>query len=234
MKKYINYHILKKLNPVTYFWWIILCISAFPINILAAENSPASIKTHYRISSASLAILGQRLEQELLSIRSGEGPQAEETLETFVQKLSPRQFTRIIEQQIGRLSYEQVEFELGHALEPYYRHFIDKLSDEDFATIYRQYLGQIALEFIDRPSTQSNQEFIEFLLSSILELSEEEYSNLFRDYISSLWSFYISSATEDELNSILASNEELAELLGDNYAESLASALLIANDEGIS
>ena len=231
MKKYINYHILKKLNSVTYFWWIILCISAFPINILAAENSPASIKTHYRISSASLAILGQRVEQELLSIRSGEGPQAEETLESFVQKLSPRQFTRIIEQQIGGLSYEQVEFELGHALEPYYRHFIDKLSDEDFATIYRQYLGQIALEFIDRPSSQSNQEFIEFLLSSILELSEEEYSNLFRDYISSLWSFYISSATEDELNSILASNEELAELLGDNYAESLTSALLIANDE---
>ena len=87
MKKYINYHILKKLNPVTYFWWIIFCISAFPINILAAENSPASIKTHYRISSASLAILGQRVEQELLSIRSGEGPQAEETLESFVQKL---------------------------------------------------------------------------------------------------------------------------------------------------
>ena len=116
---------------MTYFWWIILCISAFPINILAAENSPTSIKTHYRISSASLAILGQRVEQELLSIRSGEGPQADETLESFVQKLSPRQFTRIIEQQIGRLSYEQVEFELGHALEPYYRHFIDKLSDED-------------------------------------------------------------------------------------------------------
>ena len=133
----------------------------------------------------------------MLSIRSGEGPQEEETLESFVQKLSPRQFTRIIEQQIGRLSYEQVEFELGHALEPYYRHFIDKLSDEDFATIYRQYLGQVALEFINRPSSQSNQEFIEFLLSSILELSEEEYSNLFRDYISSLWSFCISSATED-------------------------------------
>ena len=145
MKKYIYYHILKKLNPVTYFWWITLCISALPINILAAENSPTSIKTHYRISSASLAILGQRVEQELLSIRSGEGPQADETLESFVQKLSPRQFTRIIEQQIGRLSYEQVEFELGHALEPYYRHFIDKLSDEDFATIYRQYLGQVAL-----------------------------------------------------------------------------------------
>ena len=125
----------------------------------------------------------------------------------------------------------RLEFEFGHALEPYYRHFIDKLSDEDFATIYRQYLGQVALEFINRPSSQSNQEFIEFLLSSILELSEEEYSNLFRDYISSLWSFYISSATEDELNNILESNEELAELLGDNYAESLACVILIANDE---
>ena len=231
MKKYTDYHILKILNPITCFWWIVLSISSFSTNTLAAESSSTSIKTHYRISSGSLAILGQRVEQELLSIRPGEEPLSEETLESLVQKLSVRQFSKIIEQQTSGLSYEQVEFEIDHALQPYYRYFIDKLSDEEFATIYRQYLGQVALEFIDRPPVQSSQEFIEFLLSSILELSEEEYSNLFRDYISSLWSFYISSATEDELNNILASNDELAELLGDNYSESLASALLIADDE---
>ena len=231
MKKYTDYHILKILNPITCFWWIVLSISSFSTNTLAAESSSTSIKTHYRISSGSLAILGQRVEQELLSIRPGEEPLSEETLESLVQKLSVRQFSKIIEQQTSGLSYEQVEFEIDHALQPYYRYFIDKLSDEEFAAIYRQYLGQVALDFIDRPPVQSNQEFIEFLLSSILELSEEEYSNLFRDYISSLWSFYISSATEDELNNILASNEELAELLGGNYAESLASALLIADDE---
>ena len=38
MKKYINYQIFKKLNPVTYFCGLFY-VFAFPINTLAAENS---------------------------------------------------------------------------------------------------------------------------------------------------------------------------------------------------
>ena len=227
----VSDHIFKRLKVISYLIGISLIIFGFPFKVNAAENSTASIKTHYVVSSGSLTVLGQRIEQELLSTRSEEEDLEDETVESFMPKLTTREFSRMITRYAGSLSVEQAEAAISGDMEPYYKAFVEGMSPEDFASIYRQFLGQITVDFVNRPADLTTQDFIQYLLSSVLDLSEEEYSNLFRDYITSLWSFYISSASEQELSNLLDSNEELEKILGEDYSESLATGRLNVDHE---
>ncbi|MFT4861929.1 MAG: hypothetical protein ACI95C_001141 [Pseudohongiellaceae bacterium] len=174
------------------------------------------VTTYYQIPGEALDVLGDTIKteaEELIALL-----QSDMAFEDYVAGLSSNDYARLLKSFVQNTAeprfYELVDVEFAH----YYDLFVDNASENEFAQMFREYLGELTVDYL---TAQPRQDFTEYVLSRTLQLSQEDYSNLYRDYIVTLWRYYVTSATP----------EELTELLGEDYPDPVASASLAIEDE---
>ena len=192
------------------------CIISASYGADASGNGTRRVTTYYRVSSEALDVLGETIKAQAELLISN--LQADMPLEAYVASLSSADYARFLKSFVQNTSESRFSELVDTQFADYYDLFVDGASETDFADMFREYLGELTVDYL---TAQPSQDFTEYVLSRTLQLSEEDYSNLYRNYIVTLWRYYVSSATP----------QELTELLGDDYADPVANASLAIEDE---
>lgn len=205
---------------------ILLSLSSRAVAAEANAAPTQTINNYYEITVESLEFLRQRLASETEALIAN--LPLDVALEDYIAGLSADEYSYLLREYAASLTDERLrELAVGE-LSDFYNAYIDWLYDDEFAVPFRQYLGELTSEYLVAPPVVESGEgavalksFEEFVLQNVLQLPEGAYEYLYRNYIETLWSYYISTASE----------EELVELLGEDFDDPIASASTAIVDE---
>lgn len=222
---------INKFCLTTFYGGLLLVSSILPSAINDAEaaetsGSAQTINNYYEITVESLEFLRQRLASET-EVLIANLP-LDVALEDYIAGLTADEYSRLLSEYAQNISDERLRELATGSLSDFYNAYIDWLYDDEFAVPFRQYLGELTSEYLVAPPLIESGEgavaikgFEEFVLENVLQLPDGAYEYLYRNYIETLWSYYISTATE----------EELVSLLGEDFEDPLTSASSAIVDE---
>lgn len=200
-----------------------LCASGFSVLAQAQTQTAArqTINNHYMMTVESLEFLRQRLATQT-EARIAQLP-LNVAIEDYIAGLNLDQYSQLISTYARSITDDRLRELATGDLSHFYNAYVDWLYEDEYAVAFRQYLGELTSRYlVAAPAgTTRARNFSEYVLQEVLQLSDSAYSNLYRDYIETLWRYYLSTATD----------EELIALLGDDFDDPVASAGAAIADE---
>lgn len=194
---------------------------------LNAAEAPAEAFSYYEVRTESILTLDTKITELLTPLLSGIS-QGEATLEVvsseniapseedialaeeqfpvYVAGLDSKDYASIIALYIQRISEEDFEMLVGAEFSEFLNIFVDRMDEEEFAPLFSRYLGELASSYL---TSGSDLAFDEYMVSNALNLTPEQFSNLYVDYIETLWQYYVTNATPEQLSRIIESDESI-------------------------
>jgi hypothetical protein len=205
-----------KISRITHFiYWLkiasisLSCATVGAVFAQAGFDEDADIRNYFELRIIDPAQLGEQI--QFVAQPALDQIETEVEAEVYISRLREDDYAVFLARYIENLSDVEFSELLETALQPAFALYIDEIGANDFATIYRQFLGEMTSTYL---TLGSDVEFTEYVLSRILQLSPDQYSTLYQDYVRTLWRYFVDSA----------SPQELLALLGEGYEAILATA----------
>ncbi len=180
------------------------CMLAPWFSLVEAQDVPdADIKKYYELSFSALELLGDQISIEAQPIL--DNTEMDVALEDYIARLDADDYANFVQDYVRGLEPEAFDELVDNQFSPAFDFYIDQIDELEFAGIYRQFLGELTSTYL---TSSPDIDFTEYVLSQILQLSADQYSMLYQDYIRTLWSYFIDSATADELIALLGEDYE--------------------------
>lgn len=184
------------------------CSVVIPALAQTPAEDPKDINTYYELTYPALEALGDQLAINAQSILAS--IDMEVAAEQYISRLDRGDYAGLLSDYVANLDAEQFESLVDTGFTSAFAFYISEISDSEFADLYREFLGELTSDYL---VGGSEIDFPEYVLTRILPLDRDQYRILYDDYARTLWRYFVETASEDEL----------LDLLGDDYEEILAT-----------